>query len=91
MSDGNYYSNIFDYLSSEKRTGSIAIICIIIIAIVIGFVLSNKNNKKPLIISIVLSVLLFLFYFGFQYSNYHFFKGQYSKLQEFQEEAKEGK
>ena len=51
MSDDNY-SGFLDYLLSEHRYGSIAVICIIVIAIIIGFALNDENTKTPIWISI---------------------------------------
>tara|TARA_B100000700_G_scaffold29419_1_gene28292 strand:+ start:148 stop:1572 length:1425 start_codon:yes stop_codon:yes gene_type:complete len=92
-SDSNYdddYSNFFDYLSSERRNGSIFVICIIVFAIIIGISISSENNKS-IIISIILSITLFSIYFGIQYSDYSSFEEQYHKRQQEQEEAKRQK
>tara|TARA_B100001094_G_C18191030_1_gene807262 strand:- start:3921 stop:5492 length:1572 start_codon:yes stop_codon:yes gene_type:complete len=89
-SDSNYdddYSSFFDYLSSERRNGSIFVICIIVFAIIIGISISSENNKS-IIISIILSISLFSIYFGIQYSDYSSFEEQYNKRQQEQEEAK---
>ena len=59
MSDDNY-SGFLDYLLSEHRYGSIAVICIIVIAIIIGFALNDENTKTPIWISIILSMSLFI-------------------------------
>jgi len=87
MSDDNY-SGFLDYLLSEHRYGSIAVICIIVIAIIIGFALNDENTKTPIWISIILSMSLFLIYFGIQYSDFNSFEEQYNIRQQEQEEAK---
>ena len=61
-SDSNYdddYSGFLDYLSSERQTGSIVVICIIVLYIIIGIYNSSEDTKTPIIISIILSMLLF--------------------------------